>query len=173
MSVAGEDVSVREKVLDLIRRYPGLHVREVERQLGVSPALASYHLRRLAEGGLLRAETHGEFLRYYPAAAGAPRAGERRLLAILRRPVAAKIALLLLSEGALANKDIALRLGISRATVSYHLHRLSDAGLLQAADERGYELSDPDRVRRLLASFPPAPGILEEFADLWEDLYGP
>ncbi|MGQ0536965.1 MAG: winged helix-turn-helix transcriptional regulator [Methanobacteriota archaeon] len=167
---------VRARILEVVRRYPGIHVREIERQLGVSSALASYHVRKLAEAGRIRIETQGEFHRCYAEDAPGTRrrtAEDERLLGVLRQPAALKIVLLLLSEERVQNKDVAERLGITKGTASYHLANLVEEGIVRRASEgRGFELVDAEGLHDLLADFSPAPGVLEEFAALWDDLYG-
>lgn len=169
-------LTVRETVLRLVRAYPALHVREVERQLGLSSKLADHHLASLeAEGRVRRVEEAG-FTRFLDAETAARMAeDELALLLLARRGPALRIMLLLLAEGEARPGALAEALGLAKASTSYHLKALAEAGVVEARQEgreRRYRLRDPERVRETLGRHPPLPAEIDDFARVWADLYG-
>lgn len=166
---------VRRSVLGFVQRYPAAHAREVERQLGLSSRLASYHLESLVEEGRLRRIEEKGYLRYVTAeTARALSDRDVAFLCVARRPPALKILLLLLSAAELPQGAITEALGLAKASTSYHLGALRDAGIALARTEgrnRYYRLADPEHARRMLAHYVPLPGQLDEFSRMWDDLF--
>lgn len=163
---------VRQQILNLVERYPGIHTREVERQLGLASRLASYHLQALTDEGLVtRVEEQG-YTRYVARPSGIS-AADVTLICVLRRPPALRIVLLLLSQEEMTPGMLADSLGLAKASVSYHLRELLDAGIVKVTPvsrERWYRLAQPTLVHKLLTRFEPLPGDLDEFSKLWDDL---
>lgn len=165
---------VRRAVYRHVLQYPGVHLRGVEQQLGISSALASYHLRELEKGGWLRSYDMEGYTRWFPG----PRSREaslgrkeRRLLGLLREEATLNIALLLLDRGALTHGELVQELGLAKSTVSYHVAKLERAGLLRRREER-VELADADLAESLLLRYEPTPDLLERFRRLWDAFYG-
>ncbi len=156
---------MRDRILQLVQEYPGLHLREVARQLDTSIALVEYHIPGLEEEGLVdRVEADGVH-RIYPVG----EVDER--LAVLRDAKRLHIALRLLDGGTMRHIEIARATGMGKSTVSFHLRRMEDAGITARTDD-GITLVDPRRIRRLLDRHQPTPDLVDRFTDLWGDLYG-
>ncbi|MEA3201268.1 MAG: hypothetical protein QOE90_2696 [Thermoplasmata archaeon] len=167
---------VRGEILAFVERYPGVHAREVERQMGLSDRLAGYHLEALAaDGALARVEDAG-YVRYFPTETSRRlSARDLAFVCLLRRPPALQITLLLLANRELTPGAIADELALARPSVSYHLKDLAEHDVVTArreGRERRYALRDPAYARRMLASFHPLPGDLDAFSRLWDDLVG-
>ncbi|MES2154158.1 MAG: MarR family transcriptional regulator [bacterium] len=166
----------RKLVLDYVSRYPGIHVREIERRLGLPSRLAAYHLEQLEHEGQVQCIQEPGFARYFPAV-GKPRWSRREMefLCLMRHAVALRITVLLLSETEMAQGDIARRLDLAKASTSYHLALLVKAGLVEvrrAGRQRIYCLSEPTHVTGMLANFTPIPEDLDTFTGIWNDLFG-
>lgn len=166
--------TVRASILDLVRRFPALHGREIERQLALPSRLAAYHLANLERDGLVKRVEGRGHVRFYATDSEFTRA-EVRLHRILRRPQAYAIALRLLEREETTPGDLVAELHLAKATVSYHLRLLERAGLVAvrpAGRSRIYRLRQPGRVRGLIRELPPPPRRPDDFAALWEDLVG-
>lgn len=167
---------VRKRVYDAVRRYPGIHVRGLERNLGISAPLAQYHLRRLEEAGFLESHDQGGYSRYYPTSKGKSARVTKEdlpLVGVLREEVPLHVALLLLDHGPMTHTELVEQLGIAKSTVSYHLAKLAELGLVEReAKSQRVRLAQRDRVYRLLLAYDPTPDLRDAFAKLWEDLYG-
>lgn len=169
-------VAVREEVFGFVLRHPGVHVREVERNLGLSSRLAAHHLEHLeAEGRVRRFEEAG-YTRFLDAGtAAALDEPARRLLFLARRAPVLQILGALLERGEMPHRDLADALGLAKASVSYHLKVLLEEGhatVRAQGRERLYALSDPARVRALLARYPPTPETRAAFDAMWDSLFG-
>jgi DNA-binding MarR family transcriptional regulator len=165
----------RAQVLAFIREYPGVHVREIERRLGLSSKLATYHLVDLEREGLVERVPEKGYARFVPRVTR-PRLthDEVQFVCLMRRAVAFRIVLLLLARGPTTQGDLARTLELAKASTTYHLHLLEEAELVEAqaqGRERWYGLRDPERVRGLLAGFTPLPEDLDPFTKIWDDLF--
>jgi predicted transcriptional regulator len=165
---------VRRAVYRHVLQFPGVHLRGVEQQLGISSALASYHLHELEKGGWLRSYDMEGYMRWFPGHRSKEAKltrKERRILGLLREEAAFRTALLLLDKGSVTHGALAERLGLAKSTVSYHIARMERIGLLRRTPE-GIELADADLAESLLLRYEPAPDIHGRFRRMWEDLYG-
>lgn len=167
---------VRQRVYEAVRRYPGIHLREIERQTGVSAPLAQYHLRKLAEDAFVEHHEQGGYARYYPTAKGKSARVTKEdlpLVGLLREEVPLHVVLLLLDRGPMTHTELVGELRIAKSTVSYHLTKLAEAGVVvRASNTAKLGLADRERVYRLLLAYRPTQGLIDAFADLWGDLYG-
>ena len=163
-----------------ISTKPGIHMRELERSLGVSLSGVSYHLRILEEQGAIVGISDGHYRRYFssdlvlPTEARRVTEDDRLLLAECRRPVSLAILLNLAMEGRMRHGELRKRLGKSKSTTSYHLSRLLASGLVcivRDSSAESYQLVDRARAVALLVTFS---GTLRDhvdgFADLWLSL---
>lgn len=176
MAKGAPRADVRQRVYDVVRRYPGIHLREIERQTGVSAPLAQYHLRKLAEEGYVEVHEQGGYARHYPTHKGKSASVTPRdlpLVGLLREEVPLHVVLLLLDRGPMTHAELVAELGVAKSTVSYHLAKLAEAGVVErAGSDARLGLADRERVYRLLLAYRPTPTLVDAFADLWEDLYG-
>lgn len=168
---AGE---VRRRVFRHVMDYPGVHLRGVEQQLGISSSLASYHLHQLDNEGWLRGYEMDGYVRWFPgprSRRAAMSRRERRLLGLLREEAAFRVTLLLLEQGAATHAQVVDALGLAKSTVTYHLDKMEHVGLLKRRENQ-VVLADPGLAEDLLMSFEPTPDLLSRFRRMWEDFYG-
>lgn len=167
---------VRRQVLEAVRRWPGIHARALERELGLASKLGSYHLQALESEGQVQHVSEPGYTRYFPRSAK-PRLGRREVefTCLARRPVALRIVLHLLACGEAGNKELAASLRLAKAGITYHVHLLNDAGIVTVREDgrrRRVRLTDPSWVNGMLASFTPLPDESEAFESVWGDLFG-
>ena len=155
-------VKTRRDLYQFVRRSPGYHLREIARSLNLSITLADYHLRFLEKNELVAASMDGEYKRYYPRsqpgdAESRPALSdfEKRVLAYLRQPVPFQVLAFLMGRESAAHKEILDHVPVSPSTLSHHLKKMQGAGILaQAASrDRGYRISDPKSVARVMATY--------------------
>lgn len=165
----------RKLVHDTVVRYPGIHLRNVERTVGISTALANYHLKKLAEAGFVEAHEQGGYARFYPTSKGKAvqvTPEDLPILGLLREEVPLHVALLLLDHGPQTHAELHAQIGTAKSTLSYHLAKLAEAGIIdRAPGSPKLRLVDRDRIYRLLLTYTPTPDLLDAFAGLWSDLY--
>lgn len=171
-----EAVDVRHRVLDAIRRYPGIHLRGLERHLGESGPLVVYHVKNLVAHGYVEVRDHGGYSRHFPttkARTAKIRPDDVPLLSLLREETALHVALILLDDGPQTHTQLLERMGGAKSTLSYHLAKLAEGGLVEREPgTHRVRLQDPDRVYRILLAHAPTPDLLDAFHDLWDSIYG-
>ncbi len=167
--------SVRSRIQETIRLFPGIHLRGIVKQLDTSTSLARYHLDHLVSEDLIREVHVGGFTRYFPKEAyGSLSPKERHTLELLRQEKPLEIVLALLEHGPLQHRDLVEVVATTKGTLSYHLEKLVDQRVVRKVPrgpEKGFHLIDPDGVRTLLSRYEPLPEIYEQVHDLWEDLF--
>lgn len=166
--------ATRRRVYELVRAQPGVHLREVARQLGLSITLVDYHLRFLAKHELVSFASDGEYKRCYPRyqpgdAEAKPALDDmdKRLLAALRQRVPRAVMLRLLEVGEAAHKDLLPAAGVSPSTLSHHLKKLVAGGVVTATGH-GYRVTEPRRAAKLSVLYDIAtPDQLDTFLRVW------
>ena len=90
-----------------------------------------------------------------------------------------KIVLFLVSNPNMRHKDILRNLDITSSTLSYHLNKLVDFGIIQVKPhgrEKGYSLKNKEEIVKILKKYELQIELhfaIDGFKDLWEDFdYG-
>ncbi|WP_053947467.1 winged helix-turn-helix transcriptional regulator [Halolamina sediminis] len=163
---------VRERLLEHVRNHPGRHASALGRELDLATGQLQYHLRRLRRSGSVVADEWYGRTHYFPPGYDER---ERERIALARRETARAILAALLT-GETPAAALADRLDVARSTLSYHVDRLRDAGLVeQRRDDRGrvhLSLVDPERTRSLLATVDPdaSDRLVDRFTRLVDEL---
>ena len=110
-----------------IRENRGINHASLSRRLGVNAGTLRYHLATLCESGQIVAERDHGFLRYY-ANGRAAREGEGYPINGTRR----EILDLLARNPGIARKEVASALGISGASVTWHMSLLIRDGAVRS-----------------------------------------
>jgi predicted transcriptional regulator len=166
--------TARRRIAERVRADPGVHFNALVRGLDMAPGQAQYHLRRLLDDRVVAEDCYGR-THYYPPSFDP---WERRSLALLRRETSADVVGTLLESGGTPAMEVAERVGIARSTLSWHVERLVDAGLVvEDRDSRGrivLDLAYPERTTRLLRrARPTLPGrLVDRFTRLVDSLLG-
>lgn len=168
------ELETRQDIYDLIEKFPGLHMREIQRKLEIPIALAEYHLNIMEKAEVVSAIKEGGYKRYYAASERARIGyGQRKQIGVLRQKIPLQITLYLLKHKTAIPTDLSHALNIKPSKLSFHLKKLRKMNLirkLKSVEGKGYVLVDEKLVHRLLLTYKPPMDMLEEFSDLWEDL---
>jgi predicted transcriptional regulator len=175
------ELETRRAIYSLVLSQPGLHLREIQRQLGMHVNLVEYHLHHLIASELVVSVQQGGYNRFF--ASQAPGEGARvdrltsqdkRVLGMMRQPLPLRIMVYLLAAGSAQHKDVCDHLGCAPSTLTYHMKKLVRARIViqrSAGEGKGYNLADRRGVARLLMLYRPAPfDQVEAFTELWLDL---
>lgn len=169
--MSGDERSTRQQILDAVRRYPGIHVRETARQVGTSVALVEYHVPFLQDQGLLTVEADGSYNRLYATDADAPAPKHRPWLAILRQPFPLQVVTVLLDrDDAMRHAELVEATGMGKSKLSFHLRKLEKAGVVTKEDGR-FHLADRTTTETLLLRHRPTQDLTDRFADFWAAFY--
>jgi predicted transcriptional regulator len=135
---------------------PGLHLREIQRELNIPLGTLNYHLRRLEKSNTISSKKEGKYKRYYPS--GEITAVDREILSILRQTIPRRIVLYLLVNPDVTKKNISDQLGVRESTVMFHLRKLMRCDLVKQ-ERRGreniYSVISEVGVSRILISHKP------------------
>ena len=130
----------RAQVLQLVQAEPGIHFQDLARRLAVGRGTLDHHLRKMLAAGLLTKVQHNGYACYFPKGAV-----DRRVMAaapLLRSGGGRAVFQALRQQPGRSGRELALALGLSQSTVSYHLRKLQEAGLVfGAGDGAGLRLS--------------------------------
>ncbi|MCJ2519849.1 MAG: helix-turn-helix domain-containing protein [Candidatus Thermoplasmatota archaeon] len=169
----------RRRIFEFLQEYPGLHLRELERQLDLDVRALRYHLDFLVEHEAVSSLRQEGYLRYYPRQwdEGYFRerigAVEKRGLGLLRQRMPLLLILLLLDQSEMSSEELRKEAGIAASTLSYHLKKLSELQLIESktvGKKKTYWVGDPDAVVQLLMKYRPTKDLIEDFLDLWENI---
>jgi predicted transcriptional regulator len=144
------DLESRRTIYELVRSRPGTFLREMERELNMQVGMLSYHLRVLTEAGMIRTEQEGNHLRYFPADGFI--LNDRKVLSHLRSRTSRAILMHVLDRGPVGFSEVQGLVGISKSTLSYHLKRLTSAGLVRVSKGEVMTITavDPERTVNML-----------------------
>ena len=151
------NLSTRGEIMAYILTNPGVYMREVSEDLGLSMGAVQYHVWVLSKNGEIEDCRTGKYRRFF----GAVKYGEteRKVISLLRQGTAGKI-LTLLSEGPpLTHMKLAELLGMSSQALTWHMKRLEsmgmvETGIFQGQFKRTYRLVDGVAQKVRMASRP-------------------
>lgn len=156
----------RANILACVERTPGAHLRGIERMANLPLGQVLYHLDRLERMGLVSSRRDSGFRRYFLASSIGRH--EKRYLGALRLDAPRRVILALLRDGPLPHKVLLQTLGVAGSTLSFHLRRMMDAGILVRERDgpvQRYRIVEPDLARQELIYW------RESFADPEVDSY--
>jgi len=138
-------MSTRGEIMSYILTNPGVYMREVSEDLGLSMGAVQYHIWVLSKNGEIEEYRIGRYRRFF----GAAKYGEteRKVISLLRQGTAGKIIMALTEEGPMPHGPLAAMLGLSSQALSWHVRRLRAMGVIELApmidhEERSYRLTD-------------------------------
>ena len=163
------ELETRRAVYDCITRFPGVHLREVQRKLDMPMGLLEFHLLFLEKNRLVSIQHEGHYKRYYPAKSGIK---NKALLSMLRQEIPRQIMVRLLESEVASHSDILQNFQISPSTLSFHLNKLVKARILNREKQgriRYYSLLDRDQVVETLITYRESflDEVVDRFADVW------
>jgi len=98
--ITNEDIlklETRKEIYNFIEKNPGLHLREISRNMNISFGNLRYHLNFLEKQNLIRKKESKRYTRYYITKQVSKR--DKEILNLLRQDVPRQIILLLLTPG--------------------------------------------------------------------------
>jgi predicted transcriptional regulator len=178
--MAGSDevleLDTRRRIYDIIRKHPGVHMRELERLTGYSVALVKYHLGQLEKYDFVSSMEEGGYRRYFLKERDLRlTVAQKRKLGVMRREIPLRIVLFLIRNPHSKHKDIHEKLGLAPSTISFHLKKLITEGIVihqKEVEPKGYFVDDARTVVRLLITYRPLfDKLADAFTDLWVEIY--
>ncbi len=134
------------KVLQFIQNNPGCHLRHIKREVKMSMGTIQYHLNLLEKQGKITSEKQN-FHKYY-FQIGLFEQNQREILKILNQETAREIIMIILEKTNPTQSEIATHVGIAQASISWHLKRIEETGLIipiQDGKSKRYKLNIPSQ----------------------------
>ncbi len=147
----------RGQVYAAIKRGPGGHVRALSRSLGLALGTVEHHVRQLEKHGMVFAHQDGRRRTLYASEDISAR--DAVILHAVTKPLWADILRSLRDAPEIGVAALARRLGVPPSSLSHHLGRLHQQGLVarhKVGRESIYLLTNRVRVERHL---PPRPFV--------------
>jgi len=165
------ELESRRAIYQEIADTPGSHFRALLDELDYAQGTLQYQLRWLADERLIDVSSDGKYTRYYPATEFDD--ADQTVMNALRREYSRRILAHLLVDGPLSTTDLSDRLEKAQSTVSWHLSKLVDAGLVTKERDGQrvlYRVSDSDRVRYLYTTYRQSftDRIVDRLLGLWD-----
>jgi predicted transcriptional regulator len=123
--------SARRAILEVLRQEPGLSPVRLRDQIGSSRNSLAYHLRVLERTGLVVVVRRGQRRHFFVRNEGFVN-DDKQLVAALRQERSLVIARAVFDHPGVGHADLCRATGWSPGAVSWHLRRLTAAGVLDA-----------------------------------------
>lgn len=167
------DLENRKRIYNHVSKYPGAYLREIQKELELKMGVLEYHLNYLENSGILSSEMDGRLRRFYVREDVAFL--DRKLLGLMRQKIPRKIAMRALLESEVTFEGLRDELGISKSTLSFHLKKMKDLGILRERRERRktmYSIRGEDEVARILITYKSSfiDDLVDRFAEVWMEL---
>lgn len=163
-------LSRRRKIFEHISEHPGTYLREMERNLELSVGDLQYHLQQLEKSELISAHDDGKRKGYFVNKD--VQFIDRAMLSVLKLKTPRRIVTFLLLNPNSSFKEILAEFTFTKGALSFHLKRLTKAGMLQKSkleNQNIYSIIDEERVSQMLITY--SSGIMDEaldgFIDVW------
>jgi predicted transcriptional regulator len=146
-----------DRILLFILENPSCHLRRIKKELGLAMGTVQYHLDRLEKAGRITSQKHG--LHKYYFAVGFEE-NEKQLLEVLSNETAREILMFIVEQKSPSQTEIGEYVGISPASVNWHIKRLEDLRIVDGIREgrfKRYKLrGDSRQVVAMLKNFYPS-----------------
>lgn len=120
----------RAEVYERVKAYPGISFVELADQVGFGQSTLNYHLRVLEKNEYITPVKDGRYLRFFDRQAGTYAGPKKMAVSALRNTTSAAMARHIRANPGVPQRDLAAAFGVTPSTVSWHISRLSEAGLV-------------------------------------------
>ena len=122
---------VRKKILNFIKKNPGIHFSEILRRLNLSSGRLSYHIMKLEEAEKIFAEYKRYWKRFYPISMK-----DEKIPRSLT-PTEMKLIKLIKRRPGSTYMDLVKRCEKTRQSIYFHFKKLTKKGLIRTESIKG------------------------------------
>ena len=142
----------QRNILKAISQYPGIRYKELARKTGFANGVLTYHLNILERFGYVNKFRHNNITRYYPLSVPS---SDLKIISHLRVYSEKDIILFLLGHDLCTFNEIVEHLRKAPSTVSWHLKRLCEDGILVVhhGEYNLYRINDKELVNQMLHKY--------------------
>jgi predicted transcriptional regulator len=162
-----------KRVLHFIQEKPGCHLRQIKKELHISMGTAQYQLARLEKIGKITSTKKGLYKYYFPS--GIFQDNEKHILQVLNQETAREILMFIIERKNPTQSDIVNKIGISAASVNWHVRRLIAFKIIDELREgkykryQLYDLDDSKYIVALLKNY--YPGIWDKWSNRLAEMF--
>jgi predicted transcriptional regulator len=166
----GEVDKTQLRILDYIASHPGVHLREICRGLDLAMGDVQYHTRRLERDARITSSRRGLYRFFYPADLFGEK--QREVLGVLTLERPRELLLNLIRNPNSSQEALSVATGISQATVSWHLKRLVDLGIVSRSQQgrvSSYNVARAEEVAGFIKAYHPT--VWERWSSRLADIF--
>jgi predicted transcriptional regulator len=155
----------RGKIYATIKKNPGLHLRQLQRIMGIPLASLQYHLNYMTRRNVIFEEKSEHHTRYYCKLLEPE---DKKVLSVLRQKRLREIVLVILISKKAKCHFIVQALKLSPSTISFYLKYLVDNNIIERTKigyENIYILKDEDRIAKILIAYQSS--FVDKIVDKW------
>lgn len=165
------EVDTKTILLGHIEATPGVRYRELLRMTGLVNGVLTYHLAVLEKAGAIKVDRQARITRYYPVNISDT---EYAVLKFVRHEPVRQIVLFMLDHDLCTFNEIVDHTGKAPSTVSSHLKRLKEAGVVSVryGEYQLYHLADGEIVGQVLSKYRVsfADKVVDSYVEMVEEL---
>ncbi len=161
-----EIADTKNVLLQRILQNPGIRYRELMRLTGLANGVLAYHLSSLERSDLVRVDRRSRMTRYYPLSVSDD---ESAVLKYIRHEPVRKILLFIFDHELCTFSEIVEYTGKAPSTISLHLKRLKEDGIIvvRYGEYHLYRLADRELVANVLSKY--RPGFVDRMVDSYAE----
>ncbi|MDE1763060.1 MAG: winged helix-turn-helix transcriptional regulator [Thaumarchaeota archaeon] len=148
-----DDSEIRSRIYNYIEKNPGAHLRMITRELQLGMGATQHHLDVLERSGRIKSQRINVYRHYFVMGVLDT---EHHILAFLRQETARDILIYLLEHPWSTQSDIVNFKGFSAPTISWHMSRLEESGLVRSVKEgrtMKYSIIDSQSIAGALKTY--------------------
>ena len=126
------DLDTRRRIYNFILNHPGLHFRNISRELNMPRSTLEYHLRYLKARGFLNPVSQGNYTYYY-VLDNKLDSNQKKMLHLLSKEVPRNIIIFLIYHFCTSQIELSKCLEKHPTTIEFHLKKLLNAGIIEPA----------------------------------------
>ncbi len=163
----------RRNIYQLLTKYPGMYLREMEKELGLAVGVLEYNLNYLEKKDILMVEREGNRKRYFVREGFS--FGDKTTVGLLRQEIPRRIVLFLMLHENASFQDVLAQFKISKSTLSFHIKKLTEANVVGAEKDgrsTNYHVIDPENTARVILTYKASflDSLVDRFAEVWGDM---
>ncbi len=133
-----KNLSLRDRIVAEISENPGIHLRELLRNVGCAMGALQYHLKNLEQTGVITSIRNGNSKHFFLSDFSSD-SQILRLVALMRNPTVRAIISKCRANGRVTQADLSRQLSIDKSLVAYYASALVESGFLKVVPVFGRE----------------------------------
>jgi DNA-binding transcriptional ArsR family regulator len=167
-----EPADTRVLIMKNIEQTPGIRYRELLRLTGLVNGVLSYHLSALERANVIKVNRESRITRYYPVSVSDQ---ESAILKFIRHEPIRQILLFILEHDMCTFNEIVDHTRKAPSTVSSHLKRLREAGVVlirHGEYHQLYRVAEKDLVAEMLSKYTTSfvDKVVDNYSEMLEEL---